>query len=120
MILNAEDVPFGTRVFLDGVEQKDVLLVYPFKGMVEVYSRDPEDEMIKIGRDSFKTEVRKGVVNMQFPYERPPVYYSCDSRLKAAYETMLHMVVQGDSKASILAEFDRNRKNYQFEEIKND
>jgi len=93
MILNAEDVPFGTRVFLDGVEQKDVVVVYPFKGMVEVYSRDPEDEMIKIGRDSFKTEVRKGVVNIQFPYEKPPVYYRCDSRLKDAYETMLQMVV---------------------------
>jgi len=76
MILNAEDVPFGTRVFLDGVEQKDVVVVYPFKGMVEVYSRDPEDEMIKISRDSFKTEVRKGVINMEFPYERPPCLLS--------------------------------------------
>jgi len=120
MILNAGDVPLGTRVFLNGFEQKDVVAVYPFKGMVEIYSRDPDGEIILIGRDTLKTEILKGVVNIQFPYERPPVYYRCDSRLKAAYETMLRMIVQGDSKASVLAEFDRNRKNYQFEEIDND
>lgn len=68
MIYTVDDVPRGTKAFLDGAEILDVIKADPEKGLVTHFKRDEGGGFIVVdGTDELLQETLRGRVRIEFP-----------------------------------------------------
>jgi hypothetical protein len=65
-IISVNDVPAGTKVFVNSVEITEVFEVSPLQGIVRAYLKDRNGRFVCSGEDAAIIE-HKGQITLQFP-----------------------------------------------------